>query len=108
MTIDNLTIGEAKQLAALFGATKPNATTEYGTQIVVLDRGFVYVGEVRIEGDFCIIEDAQNIRIWGTTKGLGELREGPTSKTVTDPAGTVRAPMRAVIALIEVGGKWKR
>ena len=111
MNIDDLTIGEAKQLAALFGSAAPTtipSTTDYGVQIVVLDRGFVYVGRTRIEGDFVLIEDAKNIRIWGTTKGLGELRTGPTSKTEVDQVGRVRAPLRALISLIDTdGAAWK-
>jgi len=83
--------------------TKPDG--EY--KIVVLDRGFVYVGAVKIEGDFVIICNAKNIRAWGTTKGLGELVGGPLSKTVVDRVGTVRAPLRALISLIDVeSGKW--
>ncbi len=85
--------------------SQPKPDGEY--KIVVLDRGFVYVGAVKIEGDFAIIQDAKNIRVWGTTKGLGELVNGPLSKTVVDRVGTVRAPLRAVISLIDVeSGKW--
>ena len=84
-------------------APKPDG--EY--KIVVLDRGFVYIGAVKIEGDFVVISNASNIRMWGTTKGLGELTSGPTSKTQLDKAGTVRAPLRALISLIDVeAGKW--
>lgn len=75
-----------------------------GFAIVVLDRGFVYVGNVQCDADWCVITDARNIRVWGTTKGLGELTTGPTDKTVLDHVGTVRAPMRAVISVIEA--KW--
>lgn len=66
-------------------------------QIVVLDRGFVYVGEVKDAGDNLEITNAKNIRRWGTTKGLGELVNGPTHNTVLDDVGTVLAPKRAVI-----------
>jgi len=77
-------------------------------QIVVLDRGFVYVGYTTIEKDFVVIRNAKNIRIWGTTKGLGELVSGPTSSTKTDNVGTVKAPLRALISLINVDQwKWK-
>lgn len=72
-----------------------------GFGIVVLDRGFVYVGDVNIDDDWCVIEKARNIRVWGTTKGLGELVNGPTASTKLDDVGTVRAPMRAVISVID-------
>ena len=78
-----------------------------GTAIVVLDRGFVYVGKVTVDGDWCCIENAKNIRVWGTTKGLGELVNGPLSKTVLDAVGNVRAPIRAVISIIDAkDDKW--
>ena len=83
-------------------------TVMQGAAIVVLDRGFVYVGNVTIDGDWCVIEKAQNIRVWGTTKGLGELVSGPTKDTKLDPVGTVRAPMRAVISIIDTKAEaWK-
>lgn len=67
-------------------------------QIVVLDRGWVYVGHPRVEGDNLVIEHAKNIRRWGTTKGLGQLAmEGAQPNTVLDEAGTVIASRRAVI-----------
>lgn len=77
-------------------------------KIVVLERGFVYVGHVTMEPDFVNIRNARNIRYWGTTKGLGELVNGPLSTTKIDDVGTVRAPLRALISLIDVNqSKWK-
>ena len=78
-----------------------------GTAIVVLDRGFVYVGKVTVDGDWCKIESAKNIRVWGTTNGLGELVNGPTKTTKLDAVGNVRAPLRAVISIIDANAeKW--
>lgn len=78
-----------------------STTAPAGKQIAILDRGFVYVGNVEVAGDWLVISDAQNVRRWGTTKGLGELAaKGPQARTELDPAGTVRAPLRAVIGLI--------
>jgi len=77
-------------------------------KIVVADRGFVFIGRVKQEADFTILANAKNIRVWGTTKGLGELVSGPTSKTMLDAVGTIRIPSRAVIAIIDVEqSKWK-
>jgi hypothetical protein len=97
ITIDDVKYVRADSIPAPTGDIK----------IVVLDRGFVYVGRVDLDdldGDFCVIRNAKNIRIWGTTKGLGELVNGPLSGTKLDLVGTVRAPMRAVISLIDVNG----
>ena len=79
-----------------------------GYAIVVADRGFVWVGNVCVSGDWCIITDGRNIRYWGTTRGLGQLAlEGPTKDTKLDPITTVRIPMRAVIAVIDTEvSKW--
>lgn len=83
---------------------EPPVMGHLGYHIVVLDRGFVYVGDATITDDdrFVVIRDAMNIRVWGTTKGLGELAQcGPTKDTILDHVGTVKAPMRALISLIE-------
>lgn len=72
-----------------------------GKQIVVMTHGFVYVGSVFIEGKFVRIEGAKNIRRWGTTKGLGQLVQGPTKDTILEDCGTIIAPMSAVIHLIK-------
>jgi hypothetical protein len=79
-------------------------------KIAVLDRGFVYIGNVDTNsGDMMIIRNAKNIRVWGTTKGLGELVNGPLSSTKLDVVGTVRVPYRALISLIDVDqAKWKQ
>jgi len=79
---------------------------DLGTQIVVADRGFVYVGKVSIDVEMARITNARNIRVWGTTKGLGELVNGPTSKTALDEVGEVLVPMKAVIHFIKCSRDW--
>ena len=84
------------------------AATEGDIKIAVLDRGFVYIGHVSTDGDFLILKHAKNIRVWGTSRGLGELVNGPLSGTKLDSVGTVRVPNRALISLIDVEqSKWK-
>ena len=84
------------------------ADTKGDIKIAVLDRGFVYIGHCDLDENWLIITSAKNIRNWGTSKGLGELVNGPLKDTVLDPAGTVRVPMRALIHLIDVSqSKWK-
>ena len=83
------------------------AETDGEIKIVVLDRGFVYVGLVEMDADFVTIKKARNIRSWGTSKGLGELVSGPLMSTRLDFVGTVKCPSRALISLIDVEqSKW--
>ncbi len=82
-------------------------------KIVVVDRGFVYVGVIlpRLTPhtqDYVWLQNAYNIRVWGTTKGLGELVNGPTSKTKLDKVGSIQIPLHAVISIIDVDqNSWK-
>ncbi len=85
-----------------------DSATDGEIKIAVLDRGFVYIGHVdATDPSMLILRNAKNIRVWGTTKGLGELVNGPLAGTKLDAVGTVRVPFRAVISLIDVEqSKW--
>lgn len=104
ININDLTIGQAKELATMFGDTpapSPHENRmEHGWVIAVLDRGFVYVGYVVTDREWCHITDAWNVRVWGTELGLGQLVAGPTSKTKLDRVGNVRVPMHALQHMI--------
>ena len=76
-------------------------------KIVVCQRGFVYAGLVTFAGEYLVIDDAVNIRRWGTTKGLGQLAlSGPTSDTVLDQCGVVRVHKLAVVSTIDCEEAW--
>lgn len=54
--------------------------------IVVLQRGWVIVGDFEQKGTDCTVTNGHVIRRWGTSKGLGELAtEGPKPNTTLDP-----------------------
>jgi hypothetical protein len=56
----------------------------------VISRGIVQAGRcVSDDGVTMIIKDAVTIRNWGTTKGLGQICQGPREETVLDPVSTV-------------------
>ena len=73
------------------------------TLIVVVEGRWNLVGRcVYDDAGNLTITDASVIRYWGTTKGLGELAAGgPTSKTILDPAGTVRIPAGKVLLTLD-------
>ena len=71
--------------------------------IVVADRGWVYIGNVEQAETGVSITEAQNVRRWGTTAGLGQLAHcGPQGSTALDAYGSVFVPSHAVISIIDV------
>ena len=71
-------------------------------RIVVLQRGWVVVGHFEEVGDEVVVTHSSVIRRWGTTKGLGELVNGPIkNKTILDAAGEVRANKLAVVMTVK-------
>lgn len=71
-------------------------------RIVILQRGWVVVGYYTEDGDMCTVESAAVIRVWGTTKGLGEIAEdGPNQNTKLDPCPTLRFHKLTVIATMD-------
>ena len=86
---------------------KGSDETKGPIKIAILQRGWVFVGRFSKTGSDCVLENASCIRQWGTTKGLGELVNGPTPKTVLDDASTVRFHELGIVALIDVSQeKW--
>ena len=91
---------------------QPDDDDQAPIRIVVVDRGWVFVGRVtEEESGNIIISDARCIRRWGTDEcrpGLGWLASnGPTEKTKLDPSGTVHIPLHSIIALFDVSeDKW--
>ena len=76
-------------------------------RIVVFQRGWVVIGKYSENGDDVKIEGASVIRKWGTTKGLGELVNGPLSDTVFDPCGVVKATKLGVCFTLDCeASKW--
>jgi hypothetical protein len=100
-----------EQLGVLVrGATTPLACItssdpqNLGQSIVVLDRGFVFVGDTVIDGDFVKVTNCKNIRYWGTKNGLGELRNGPLAETKLDAVGEMKAPLKSLIFTLPCKG----
>jgi hypothetical protein len=75
-------------------------------KIVILQRGWVFVGEFSKEGENCKLSNSYSIRNWGTSKGLGELIDGPLKTTVLDFTGTTSFNELTSIAMIDCNPSW--
>ena len=78
-------------------------------KIVVLQRGWIYIGRLERNGNDCKLHNAWNIRSWGTTKGLPELVNGATTSTKLDKCeGIVEFDWLTTIHTITVNSSaWK-
>jgi hypothetical protein len=77
-------------------------------KIVILQRGWVFIGILEKDGSNCKLHKAQNIRVWGTKNGLPELVNGKTESTKLDPCeGIVEFNELTIVATIAVNiDKW--
>ena len=83
--------------------TKPEVVTtsaDRETIILVIKLGWVLVGNPTPADDPTkfAMNNSHVIRIWGTTRGLGEIAiAGPTKDTVLDPCGYVEANHHSIL-----------
>lgn len=78
-------------------------------QIVVLQRGWVVVGDIEKTESEVNITNCSVVRVWGTSNGLGELAEkGATIKTKLDPSPSITVHPLSVVLYMNVNeSNWK-
>lgn len=75
-------------------------------KIVILQRGWIFIGKFEQSGSICKLTNAYNIRTWGTTKGLGELAQnGKTTNTKLDKVNDVSFHELTIIATMDCNFK---
>jgi hypothetical protein len=85
-----------------------NEAKDKDIRIVILQRGWVMVGEYsRVEND-CFLKNCSTIRKWGTSRGLGQIAmEGPTSETILDKQPDTEFHILTIVASIKCdASKW--
>lgn len=96
MKLDDLTIGEAKQLAAMFGTQKPVATPHPFVGQYVIARCYsagVHAGEVvSVDGETVILKDSRRLWNWKANDGVAlsgvaqhGLKAGSSKVDVVNP-----------------------
>lgn len=89
--------------------TNSTATVEtHGKSIAILERGFVFIGDVTTDDRWIRISGARSLIRWGTTKHLAQLaNDGPQPNTKLGDAADVKAPLGSLIAILPVDtAKW--
>ena len=78
-------------------------------KIVVIERGWVVVGQLEKDEKWFILINGAVIRRWGTTMGLGELaQQGPLPETKLEPLPLTKFLESQVIMIINCAeDKWK-
>jgi hypothetical protein len=96
----------------------PDITEEHNVQIVVFQRGYVFVGVVsKVPFDENSknhwykqyqIDHAYSILSWGSARGLGDLVNGPLPDTQLEPKHIVRLHELSSVAAMDVSWKgWR-
>ena len=75
---------------------------QHGKCIAVLDKGFVYLGDVHTDSDYVYVRNAKNIRKWIGGHGLSWYAlNGFDKDIVLDDSGDIKAPIKELKHLIE-------
>ena len=84
----------------------PGPPVDSKTRLYVLDRGWILVGRVYdANAEAVTLSKAVCLRRWGTSRGLGELTNGPTPQSTIDPLpADVRVPRHGIIFAFPVTG----
>jgi len=111
MNIDELTLGQIKEIKSIScGEQKSYSKCNDGLYIVVLQRGWVVVGNRTKHGEYFKLKNAAVIRVWGTDKGLGQLAlEGPQSNTKLDKSTDIEYHELTTVLSMECNkDAWKK
>lgn len=78
--------------------------------IVVVDNGFVYVGNVSFDSGLAVCSNGFNVRKAGTTNGYGQLAtQGPQRDSELDPCPIVLVPLNRVVHYLRCdNSKWAK
>lgn len=112
MNIDDLTIGQAKQInSILAGQTNTQSQEKIFNgehAIVVLQFGWVFVGELYTVDGAIELRNGKNIRRWGTDKGIMQLKNGPLENTKLDPHADISInPQALIMWILTEKAKWQ-
>ena len=108
ISIDELTLGQIKQLqTVLGGASKPAPVVQNKRAVVVVDRGWIFAGDMSITSDgYLRLERAIHVFRWESIGFAKVITDWKGGKVDLRPCEPVELPMDAVIFRVPVGDDW--
>jgi hypothetical protein len=109
MNIDELTIGQLNQLQGMIGggASKPLPTVEQKRAVVVVDRGWIFAGDLSITSDgYLRLDNAVHVFGWQSIGFAAMLKDWKSSKVDLRAIDPVEVPLDAVIFRVPVASDW--
>lgn len=99
---------EVQDRAAKGAAVASTGVETHGRSIVILERGFIFVGDAESDDKWIRIAGARSIIRWGTKNHLAQLaKDGPQANTRLGDPSDVKAPLGSLIAILPVdAAKW--
>lgn len=108
MNIDDLTLGQIKQLRTLFaGEQNPQPAPASGRAVVVIDRGWIIAGDRSITPDGKLrLDRAVHVFRWESIGFAKMLEEWRSSKVDLRPLMSVEIPLDCEIFSVPVESDW--
>lgn len=109
MKLDDLTIGEARQLVQMFGAATASRSTAAptGRAVVVVDRGWIFAGDRSITAEGKLrLENAVWVFNWQTIGFAKMLENWRSDKVDLRRIASPEIPLDAEIFSVPVAPDW--
>lgn len=109
MNIDDLTLGQCKELATMFGNNKSTvrAPTQKMRAVVVVDRGWIFAGDLSDTVDgYLKISNAVHVFRWESMGFAKMIEDWKNDKVDLRPCDDVELPYESVIFRVQVSDRW--
>lgn len=110
MNLDELTLGQIKQLTAMVGngcATAKQAVSPSGRAVVVVDRGWIFAGDMSTTPDgYLRLDNAVWVFRWESIGFSAVIKEWKSAKVDIRKTDPIEIPADAVVFRVPVESGW--
>ena len=108
MNIDELTLGQMKEIRAAVGAPKrTKAPPTPGRYVVVVDRGWIFAGDLSVTTDgYVRLDNAVHVFRWDSIGFAAMLKDWESTKVDLRACDSVEVPQDSIIFRVPVEAAW--